>query len=213
MSRRVICFVGFHSKINQPRVLSTRDRDEAREYRDDIENYDEPRDCLLDLSDVTLIFCLLGAEKPGPASANLRDMEQRGFVYRAVVDFRRHEAIHGVSVSTNTPILPFASSVYVYIYRDVYMYHMEQTRDQTNAEWTTESCAIVSQPHRCGPTWSSCGKDIFAFSHRTLRSLCSAKMRLDEQSSLLSIQSTQIFSLEFRVVRFFSLLLQNIRLV
>jgi len=50
------------SKINQPHVLSAPDRDtgvnEAREYRDDIENYDEPRDCLPNLSDVALTFYL-----------------------------------------------------------------------------------------------------------------------------------------------------------
>lgn len=80
------------SKINQPHVLSAQDRAiEAREYWDDIESYDEPRVCLPDLSDVAPTFCL--PAKSSSASTNLRDMEQRGFVYR-VVDFCRYRAIH-----------------------------------------------------------------------------------------------------------------------
>lgn len=68
ISRRTIYFTELDSKINQPHVLSAPDRDtgvnEAREYRDDIESYDEPRDCLPNLSDVTPTFYLPETSKP-----------------------------------------------------------------------------------------------------------------------------------------------------
>lgn len=61
-------FAELDFKINQPRVLSAQDRDtgidEAREYQDDIESYDEPRDCLPDLSDILPAFYLPEAGKP-----------------------------------------------------------------------------------------------------------------------------------------------------
>lgn len=67
-------------------------------------------------------------------------MEQRGFVYRVVNSddigrFMEH-------LSTNMPILPFASNIYTAIC----IYHMEQTRDQFTTEWTIERHALVSQP-------------------------------------------------------------------
>lgn len=115
MSPRNINFAWLDSKINQPRILSARDRDtvvdEAQEHRDDIESYDEARDCLPDLSDIAPTFCLPGTGKLGSASTNLRDMEQREFVYRIIVDSRRHKAIHGESRLTRQSTL--TSSKYI----------------------------------------------------------------------------------------------------
>jgi len=71
--------------------------DEAQEHQDDIESYDEARDCLPDLSDIAPTFYLPSTGKLGFASANLRDIEQREFVYRIIVDSRRHKAILGAS--------------------------------------------------------------------------------------------------------------------
>ncbi|CAL1682698.1 unnamed protein product [Lasius platythorax] len=118
MSRqRIINFARLDSKINQPRILSARDRDtvvdEAQEHRDDIESYDEARDCLPDLSDIAPTVCLPETGKLGSASTNLRDMEQREFVYRIIVDSRRHKAIHGAFRLTRQSLpLPRA---YIYI--------------------------------------------------------------------------------------------------
>lgn len=99
-----INLTGLDFKINQPRILSARDRDtmvdEAQEHRDDIESYDEARDCLPDLSDIAPTFCLPETGKLGSASTNLRNMEQREFVYHIIVDSRRHKAIHEASQLT-----------------------------------------------------------------------------------------------------------------
>lgn len=92
-SRRILPphLAGFDFKINRSHTLSTRDTDsdtmvdEAREWRDVIGSYDEPRDCLPDLSDVAPTFRPAGAGKPDSAPTNPRDMERRGFVYRVVI--------------------------------------------------------------------------------------------------------------------------------
>lgn len=115
MSPQIINLAWLDSKINQPHILSARDTDtvvdEAQEHRHDIESYDEARDCLPDLSDIAPTFCLPGTGKLGSASTNLRDIEQREFVYRIIVDSRRHKAIHAASRLTRQSTL--ASSIYI----------------------------------------------------------------------------------------------------
>lgn len=128
MSPHNINFAWLDSEINQPRILSARDRDtvvdETQEHRDDIESYDEARDCLPDLSDIAPTFCLPATGKLGSASTNLRDMEQREFVYRIIVDSRRHKAIHGALQLT--PIYTCLKRIYI----AWCVYPMKETRDQ-----------------------------------------------------------------------------------
>lgn len=119
LSRRILSLhsAGFDFKINRPRALSARDTDsdtvvdEARECRDVIGSYDEPRDCLPDLSDVAPTFRLAGAGKPDSASTNSRDMAQRGFVYRVVI----RATGRSQPVSTPNPPLPRAHTRAMYI--------------------------------------------------------------------------------------------------
>lgn len=98
--RRAIHFIELDSKINQPYVLSARDRDpgidEARDYQDDIESYDEPEDCLPDLSDVTPIFYLPEAGKP---RFRLDEFTRYGTtrICLSCREFRRYGAIRSIS--------------------------------------------------------------------------------------------------------------------
>lgn len=136
-----LLFIELDSKINQPHVLSAPDRDtgvnEAREYRDDIESYDEPTDCLPNLSDVALTFYLPETSKPWFHLDKFTRYEKRGFVYR-VVDSCRYRVIRGTSLGT--PILPFAS----YISRFVYIIWNKQKINSPPNELSRNMCSSVS---------------------------------------------------------------------
>lgn len=99
VSSRIINFTRLDtSKLINCTLLSIRDRDivvdEAQEHQDDIESYDEARDCLPDLSDIAPTFYLLGLVNSVPPRRIYGIyIEQREFVYRIIVDSRRHKVI------------------------------------------------------------------------------------------------------------------------
>lgn len=136
---------GFDFKINRPRALSARDTDsdtvvdEARECRDVIGSYDEPRDCLPDLSDVAATFRLAGAGKPDSAPTNSRDMAARGFVYRVVIPGPRSPVSPGVSAKSFH--LPRAYTRAVYI-----MWRKQKVKHHRRMDRRRVARALVSQP-------------------------------------------------------------------
>jgi len=140
---------------------------------------------LRDLSDVTLIFCLPGARKPGPAPTNLRDMEQRGFVYRAVVDTRRH----GVSVSTTRQSFRLSRA---YMYSAVCILSRNKQRIKQRRMGRRESRARKSAALMAMS--SSCGKDTVAFFRQTERSLCPARTRFTSRSTSKIVYQVSLYN-------------------